>query len=329
MTHVIKRTAVAVTAVAVAAGGVLLGAPAQAVPTSTTQIRSGDLIAPSDTADGGVQQFLHQGVHLRTVNNTGYARGTFAVGVPLAQVATVDFTWYGTDFSPGIKYYVDADADGKIDGELRGEDVYGGKDVWLNGDTQDYPASALPDNYFADHAPCTGATQAPGATDPCGSSGASKHGSLADWAKLLQAATGKAPVVVNGGWSLTGAAADGVLIQITYGPEQFVFTDLAKAKVTVDATAKKAQINRGQKARIQGHVEPAGTGAKVSLEAKIKGKWTVLKTKVLAANGNFKFGDKPAKMGVNRYRVQVTETNATMSAKSKTVKVRVIRHHRR
>jgi len=320
----ITRGSIAVAGLGLAAG--LVGAaPAQAAVTSTTQVRPADLIAPSDTADGGVQQFLAQGVHLRTVNGTGYARGTFPVGVPLAQATSVDFTWYGTELSPGIKYYVDADGDGKVDGELRGEDSYGGQDVWLNQDAQDFPNSALPDSYFADHAPCTGTTSAGGASGPCGSSGATKHGTLADWAKLLQAATGKAAVVVNGGWSLTGGAGDGVLTQITYGQHQFVFTDLAKAKATVDAAAKRAKIFKGQKAKVRGHVEPAGTGAKVSLEVKKGGTWTVVKSRVLAASGDFRFGDKPAKLGVNRYRVRVTETNATTAAKSNTVKVLVTR----
>jgi hypothetical protein len=324
----ITRGSIAVAGLGLAAG--LVGAaPAQAAVTSTTQVRPADLIAPSDTADGGVQQFLAQGVHLRTVNATGHARGTFPVGVPLSQVTSVDFTWFGTDVSPGVEYFVDADADGKVDGELRGEDTYGGQDVWLYRDAQDFPASALADNYFADHAPCTGNTPAAGAAGPCGASGAAKHGTLADWAKLLQTATGKAPVVVNGGWLLTSAAGDGVLTQITYGPNQYVFTNLAKAKVTVSAEAKRAQIFKGQKAKIRGHVEPAGTGAKVSLEVKKGGKWTTLKTRALAASGDYRFGDKPSKLGVNRYRVEVTETNATMAAKSGTVKVRVaLRHHR-
>ena len=97
---------------------------------------------------------------------------------------------------------IDADADGKIDGELRGELAYGGQDVWLNQDAQDFPDSALADNYFADHAPCTGNTPATGVTDPCGSFGNPKHGTLANWASRLQAATGKAPVLVDGGYSL-------------------------------------------------------------------------------------------------------------------------------
>jgi hypothetical protein len=327
MIHVLNRSSLALTALAVAAGGALVGAPAQAAPTSTSQIRAADLIAPSDTAGGGVQQFLAQGVHLKTVDGSGYARGTFPVGVPLSQITTVDFTWFGTDFSPGIKYYVDADGDGKVDGELRGEDSYGGQDVWLNQDAQDFPASALADDYLASHAPCTGATPAAGASGPCGSSGADKHGTLADWAKLLQTATGKAPVVVNGGWSLTGAAGDGVLTQITYGPQQFVMTDLAKAKVTVAVHAQRAQVRPGQKARIKGHVEPAGTNAKVTLQVKKQGAWTTVKSHALAASGDFRFADKPTKT-VNRYRVQVSETNATMAAQSGTVKVLVTRHHR-
>jgi hypothetical protein len=311
------------------AAGLVGAAPADAAATSTTQVRPADLVAPSGTADGGVQEFLAQGVHLRTVNDTGFARGTFAVGVPLAQVTSVDFTWFGTEFSPGIKYYVDADGDGKVDGELRGEDSYGGKDVWLNQDAEDFPDSALPDGFFASHTPCTNTTVNPGASGPCGSSGNNAaHGTLADWAKLLQAATGKAATVVRGGWSLTGAAGDGVLTQITYGPKQYVMTNLAKAKVTVSAEAKRAKIFMGQKARIKGHVEPAGSGAKVSLQAKLKGTWTTIKSRALAATGDYRFGDKPAKLGVNRYRVLVSETNATMAAKSSTVKVRVVHRHR-
>jgi hypothetical protein len=319
----LTRATVAGTAIAVAAGGVLTGSAAQAAPTSVTQVRQADLIEPSGTADGGVQEFLAQGVHLKTTNGSGFARGTFKVGVPLSQATKVDFTWYGTEFSPGIKYHIDADADGKVDGELRGEDTYGGQDVWLNADTQ--AGSTLPANFFADHAPCTGTTPAPGATGPCGSSGASKHGTLADWAKLLQAATGKAPEVLNGGWSLTGAAGDGVLTQITYGPNQYVFTNLAKAEVTVQAAAKRTKIHKANKARIRGHVEPAAAGAKIALEGKKAGKWMVLKRRDLAASGDYRFGSRPLKMGVNRFRVTVTGTSATQAAKSPTVKVLVVK----
>src|SRR5215210_707077 len=121
MSHVLSRSTVALTALAVAAGGALMGAPAQAAPTTVIQVRPADLVAPNDTADGGVQEFLAQGVHLKTTNATGHARARFVVGGPLSQVTSVDYTWYGTTVAPGVSYFIDADADGKVDGELRGE----------------------------------------------------------------------------------------------------------------------------------------------------------------------------------------------------------------
>ena len=325
MSHVFNRATVALTAVAVAAGGALMGAPAQAAPTSITQVRQADLIAPSDTADGGVQEFLAQGVHLKTTNATGYARGRFHVGVPLSQVTSVDYTWYGTTFKPGVKHYIDVNADGKVDGELRGESAYGGQDVWLNLDTQDFPGSGLPDNFFSNAAPCTGAVPASGVVDPCGSSGASKHGTLANWASRLQAATGKVPVLVDGGYALAGDAGDGVLTQITYGPNQYVFTNQAKSKVAVKADAKNNKVKKSQKVRINGEATPAPSGAKVTLEVKKGSKWTTVKSRTLAASGEFRFGAKPERLGNLRYRVTISETNSTLASKSNTVKVLVTR----
>jgi hypothetical protein len=317
------RGAVAVAGLGLAAG-LVAAAPAQAA-TSTVQVRPADLLAPSDTAGGGVQEFLAQGVHLKTPAAESYARGRFHVGVPLSQVTTVDYTWYGTTFAPGVKHYIDADADGKIDGELRGEKVYGGQDVWLNLDAQDFPDSVLADNFFASHAPCTGNVAAPGVTDPCGSSGNAKHGTLANWAKTLQAATGKAPVLVDGGYALAGAVGDGVLTQITYGPNQYVFTNQAKAKVSIAAKVAHERVKKAQKIRFSGDVEPAATGAKVTLEVKKGGKWTTVKTRNLAASGEFRFGDRPERLGKLRYRVTVTETNATLAATSSALKVLVTR----
>ncbi len=325
MSHVLNRATVALTALAVAAGGALMGAPAQAAPTKVVQVRQADLVAPSDTADGGVQQILAQGVHLKTVNNTGWARGRFHVGVPLSQVTSVDYTWYGTTFAPGVKHYIDADADGKIDGELRGELAYGGQDVWLNADAEAFPDSALADGFFANVAPCTGAVAAPGVTDPCGSSGAPKHGTLANWAQRLQAATGKAPVLVDGGYSLSGAPGNGVLTQVTYGPNQYVFTNQAKSKVTVKAAAKNKKVKKSQKVRINGKATPAASGAKVTLEVRKGSKWTTVKSRTLAESGEFRFGAKPERLGNLRYRVTISETNSTVASKSNTVKVLVTR----
>ena len=172
----------------------------------------------------------------------------------------MNYTWYGTTFAPGVKYYVDADADGKVDGELRGELIYGGQDVWLNLDAQDFPDSALPDNFFANAAPCTGGTPAPGVIDPCGASGASKHGTLANWANPLQAATGKAPVLHSGGYSLSGAAGEGVLTQITYGPNKYVFTNLRQDQGDRHRRGQEGHGEEGQPGRHQGHGDPGRPG---------------------------------------------------------------------
>jgi hypothetical protein len=325
MSHVLKRATVGLTAAAVAAGGALIGAPAQAAPSNVVQVRQADLIAPTDTADGGVQEFLAQGVHLKTTNATGWARGRFAVGLPLSQVTAVDYTWYGTTVAPGVKYFIDADADGKVDGELRGENQYGGQDVWLSQDAQAFPESALPDNFFANAAPCTDAVAAPGVTDPCVASGNPKHGTLANWATKLQTASGKAPVLHSGGYQLSGAAADGVLTQVTYGPNQYVFTNTAKTKVTVKADAKNNKVKISQKVRINGKATPAASGAKVTLEVRKGSKWTTVKSRNLAASGEFRFGAKPERLGNLRYRVTISETNSTVASKSNTVKVLVTR----
>ncbi|QIG41641.1 hypothetical protein G5V58_01615 [Nocardioides anomalus] len=310
------------------AAGLVAAAPAQAA-TSTIQIRPADMLAPTGTAGGGTQEFLAEGIHLKTVNDTdSFARGRFHVGVPLAQVTTVDYTWYGpsTPVDVGVKNYIDADADGKIDGELRGEHQYGGQDVWVNLDTQDFPDSALPDNFFRNHAPCFENTPAAGVTDPCGSwGGDGYHGTLANWTKTLQAATGKAPVLVDGGYALSGVVADGVLRQITYGPNQYVFTDQAKAAVVATAEAKRDTVNKRQKARIAGTVKPVGTAAKVTLQVKKNGTWTDVSTRDLAADGAYKFSAKTVKTGVNRFRVTVSETNSTAAGTSDVVKVHVLR----
>ena len=204
-----------------------------------------------------------KGVHLKTTNATGYARGRFPTGVPLSQVTTVDYTWYGTTVAPAVKYFVDADADGKVDGELRG-DVNGGQDVWLSPDTQDFPESALPDGYFSNAAPCTVAVPAPGVNDPCVASGNAKHGSWPTGQRGSRPRRGKAPVLHSGGYSLSGNPGDGVLTQVTYGPNQYVFTNTAKTKLNVTAEAKKAKVKKAQRIRFSGKVTPAAPDAKAS-----------------------------------------------------------------
>ena len=61
MSHVLNRSTVALTALAVAAGGALMGAPAQAAPTRSPRSVRRISSPRTDTADGGVQEFLAAG----------------------------------------------------------------------------------------------------------------------------------------------------------------------------------------------------------------------------------------------------------------------------
>ena len=330
MSHVLNRSTVALTALAVAAGGALMGAPAQAAPTTVTQVRQTDLVpATSGVNGGGKLEFLAQGVHLQVPNPAvDFARGHITTKVPLAQVHTIDYTWFGTDNKPGVYYGLDIDGDGNADGELIGESFYGPTDLWLNKDVAAMPGThTQPSGTFANLAPCDNGTKRPGAVDTCTppqGAGNQFHGTIDDWNRRIVAA-GKTATIVSGGFVAAGLKQDGVLSQITYGPEQIVFTNQAKSKVTVSAKAKHEKVKKAQKIRFSGSVKPTGPGAKVTLEVKKGGKWVSLKSRTLAASGDFRFGTKPDQLGKIRFRVTVTETNSTVAAKSSTVKVLVTR----
>jgi hypothetical protein len=320
----VSRGAVAIAGLGLGAG-LVVAAPAAQAATNVIQVRPAELIDPQGTSGSATMQFLAEGIHIKTTNNsTDAARGHFKVGLPLNQVHSVDYEWFGTSSQPAILYDIDINGDGKADGELVGELFYGGKDVWLN-DTAAFPAATL-----TPLSPCGGTfgqTPQNGNQDGCSppnGAGSAVHGTLDDWARSL-AAAGKTANIVSGGFVANGLIYDGVLRSATYGPNQYVFTNTAKSKVTVTAKAKHAKIHKANKAKFSGHVEPVGAGAKVSLALKKNGKWTTVKSRTLAANGDFRFGDKPAKVGVNRYRVEVTETNSTLAAKSSTVKVTVVK----
>ncbi len=154
-----------------------------------------------------MQEFLAQGVHLKTPAADELRARPLPRRHPAVAGDAVDYTWFGTTFAPGVKHYIDIDADGKIDGELRGEQVYGGQDVWLNLDAQDFPGSALADNFFATHAPCTGNTAAPGVTDPCGSSGSAKSRHPRQLGEAAAGGHRQGPVLVDGGYAPPAASA--------------------------------------------------------------------------------------------------------------------------
>ncbi len=308
-----------------------MGAPAQAAPASVEQVRPADLVAATSGVNGGGKlEFLAQGVHLQVPNAAvDFARGHFATKVPLAQVHAIDYTWYGTDNKPGIYYGLDIDGDGKADGELIGESFYGPTDLWLNKDVEDMPGThTQASGAFAALAPCDNGTARPGATDTCSppsGAGAQFHGTIDDWNRRIVAA-GKTASIVSGGFVAAGLKQDGVLSQITYGPNQYVFTNTAKAKVNLSLDAKREKVKKAQKIRFTGKVSPTAPGVKVTLEFKKGGKWATVKSRVVGAAGAFRFGAKPEKLGKNRFRVTVAETNSTLAAKSSTVKVLVTRH---
>ena len=113
-----------------------------------TQIRSTDLVQPAGTTSGTTgtakADFLAEGIHIKTTNASDAARGYWKVGVPLSRCtrSTTSGSARATPRRPtpasGIYYNIDIDGDGKADGQLIGELAYGGKDVWLNRDAEDF-----------------------------------------------------------------------------------------------------------------------------------------------------------------------------------------------
>jgi len=303
--------------------------PAEAA--TATQVRPTDLTGNSGVTGGATLDFLAEGVHIKTPNGSAAARAHFNVGVPLKDVHTVDLVWYGTDNTPAVYYDIDIDGDGKPDGQLIGETYYGGKDVWLNRDAEDFGVTpTVPAGTFTALSPCGGAWgQTPqngnvdGCTPPNGA-GAAVHGTLDDWTRSLQAA-GKNPVIVSGGFVANGLPTSGVLRSVTYGPNQYVFTSTAKTRVNVTANAKRPHVKKGNSVFIKGTATPAGPGAKVTLELKGKnGTWKAVQTQDLAASGAYNLKVKAAKAGNAKYRVTVSETNTTAAATSNKVKVLIV-----
>ena len=269
--------------------------------------------------------FLAEGIHIKIPSGADAARARFKVGLPLSSVHTVQYDWFGTSNKPGILYDVDINGDGKADGELVGELFYGGKDVWLNDST------AFPNTTFAPLSPCGppfGSTPQNGNQDGCvppggaGGAGADEHGTLDDWTRSLSQG-GRTPTIVNGGFVAAGLVQDGVLRSATYGSNQYVFTNLPKAAVTVTAKAKGGPFKTGGKITVKGTAKPVGPNAAVQLQVKKNGKWKTKAEQPLAANGAYELRTKAGKPGKVRLRVLVTETSSTAAGKSGKVEVTV------
>jgi len=308
-------------------------APANAA--TVTQVRPADLVLVPGTISGTTgtakAQFLAEGIHIKTDNATDGARAYWNVsgGVPLSQVHIVEYEWFGTPAAqPALAYNIDVDGDKKPDGQLMGELQYGGRDVWLNRDSEDFTGvtPTVPAGFFAGRSPCSGAN-APqnGNVDGCGASGAAAHGTLDDWVRSL-ALVGRTATVVSAGYIAVGLVYDGVLRSSTVGPNQYVFTNLPKAVVTVTAKAAKGTVKTGSKIKVTGSAKPVGPNATVQLQLKKNGKWKTKSEKPLAVGGSYTLKTKaPGKPGTVKLRVVEPETNATASGKSPKVKVKVVK----
>jgi hypothetical protein len=316
------RAALAVGVAGLVASG-LSAVPANAA--TVIQVRPADLLAPQGVTGGATMDFLAEGIHLKVPNAADAARARFKVGLPLSSVHTVEYQWFGTANKPAILYDIDITGDGKADGELVGELFYGGTDVWLNDN------ATFPNTTFAPLSPCGppfGSTPQNGNQDGCvppgggGGAGANEHGTLNDWYRSLSAG-GKTPVIVQGGFFAGGLVQDGVLRSETYGPNQYVFTNLPKAAVTVTAKAKGGPFKTGSKIKVKGTAKPVGPNATVQLQVKKNGKWKTKAEKPLAANGAYELKTKAGKPGKVRLRVLVTETSSTAAGKSGKVEVTV------
>ncbi len=253
----LHRGAVVAAGLGLAAGALAMSPTAQAA--TVTQVRPADLVLVPGTTSGTTgtakADFLAEGIHIKTTNASDAARGYWNIpgGVPLSQVHNVEYEWFGTPAAqPGLAYNIDIDGDKKPDAQLLGEAAYGGKDVWLNRDAEDFTGvtPTVPAGFFAGRSPCSGAN-APqnGNVDGCGSSGAPAHGTLDDWVRSLSA-VGKSANVVSAGYIAVGLVYDGVLRSSTVGPNQYVFTNLPKSAVTVTAAAKST-VKTGSKVVIK------------------------------------------------------------------------------
>jgi hypothetical protein len=328
----ILRSSLAIAVAGLAASSLAL-APATAA--TVLQVRPADLVLVPGTVSGTTgtakADFLAEGIHIQTENATDGVRGYWNIpgGVPLSQVHTVQYEWFGTPLAqPGLAYNIDVDGDRKPDAQFIGELGYGGRDVWLNRDAEDFTGvtPTVPAGFFASRSPCSGAnTPQNGNVDGCGASGAAAHGTLDDWVRSL-AGAGRTANVISAGYIAVGLVYDGVLRSSTVGPDQFVFTDAPKAAVTVKAKAAKATVKTGSKIKVTGSAKPVGPGAKVRLQVKKNDTWKTKAEKALAADGAYKLKmNAPGKPGTVKLRVVVTETNSTASGKSANVKVKVVK----
>jgi len=200
-------------AVALAAGALLLTAgPASAETTqpaasaaataATVHVPDDFVPALSDTRATGHYAVQGTGLHLSTegATRTDKVAEYVATTTPLATAGEPSLEFANTSGGgvPGTQLVVDFDADGKTDGILVGEELYG-DDWWVN------DAAA---QFVRDRAPVQG-----------GGSGSTNHGTLDQWRAAFPGAQVKAF-----GFSLgSGVKGDGVLDAIDFAGTRYTF----------------------------------------------------------------------------------------------------------
>ena len=219
MHSLLHRGAVVAAGLGLAAGALAMSPAAQAA--TVTQVRPADLVLVPGTVSGTTgtakADFLAEGIHIKTTNNhRRRSRLLEASGVSRSPRSTPSSTSGSARRPPAAQrrrrayYNIDIDGDGKADGQLIGELAYGGKDVWLNRDAEDFTGvtPTVPAGFFAGRSPCSGAN-APQNGNVDGVHAPqrrrrSAHGTLDDWVRSLSAA-GKTANLVSAGYVAIGS----------------------------------------------------------------------------------------------------------------------------
>lgn len=180
-------------------GGVVVAAPtAEAV--STVAIDPGQ-VSLAGSGYHGHSVFETNDVHVFTddASASSYATGRFPVSVPLAQAGSPTLALSGTGTAPSMRFDIDFDGDGLIDGTLVGDASYL-PDWWLTPDAQQFVKNA---------APQTGS-----------GSGSPWHGTLAQWSQAFGHA-----VILRAGYVLgPDAVSDWHIASLSVGSTTYDFT---------------------------------------------------------------------------------------------------------
>jgi hypothetical protein len=217
-------------------------------------VRSSDFIGGlSDTRSAGHYDFLKEGLHVYTDDNTGNAKvAEYFAPSSTAIPTSGSYNWYGTDASPGSQIVFDTNSDRSDAGSynvLVGEQVYTTGSTSIDGDGQN-----LTDWWYTGGS-AKAATNGITCPSMTGGSGSDCHGTLQQW----HDADGMSNAEVYAyGFSLgSGVKGDGVLQSQTYGDDKYVFTDEAAASpcppapTTQNTTATETTSVSGRNVTVQ------------------------------------------------------------------------------